>query len=116
MPPIFMAGAVTHRPGNLGGICVQLTRLQNSRDSVRAEQAEVRPDLVIVQAREVRPGPFAGRFPQGSRLVRLNPSDRSPDNLTPGLSRPPIPAPLSTACGCSSLERNRWIQLGRSGK
>jgi hypothetical protein len=84
MPPIFMAGAVTHRPGNLGGTCVQLTRLQNSRDSVRAEQAEVRPDLVIVQAREVRPGPFAGRFPQGSRLVRLNPSDRSPHNLTLG--------------------------------
>jgi len=52
-------------------------------DSQDGNPADARPDLVIVQAPVVRPGPLAGRFPQGSRLVRLGAADRTPRNLTP---------------------------------
>jgi hypothetical protein len=37
----------------------------------------------MVQAAVVRPGSLARRFPQGSRLVRLTPSDHTPHDLTP---------------------------------
>lgn len=70
MPPIFMAGTVRQKAINLGG-------------AGHAAPPEALPDLVIVQAPQVRSGPLAGRFPQGSRLIRLTPADRSPHNLTP---------------------------------
>jgi len=38
----------------------------------------------MVQAPEVHPGQLSHRFPQGSRLVRLAPSDHIPQCLTPG--------------------------------
>ena len=41
------------------------------------------PDLIIVQAPIVLPGTLSRRFPQGSRLVRLTPPQRSPRPLTP---------------------------------
>lgn len=37
----------------------------------------------MVQSPQVRPGPLSHRFPQGSRLVRLSPSDHAPHSLTP---------------------------------
>jgi len=60
-----------------------LLKVQHVGDSQDGNPADARPDLVIVQAPVVRPGPLAGRFPQGSRLVRLGAADRTPRNLTP---------------------------------
>ena len=65
---------------------VQSHGLRNSREGARGDQAVVRPDLVIVQAPEVRPGQLSQRFPQGSRLVRLAPSDHTPQSLSSGFS------------------------------
>lgn len=42
-----------------------------------------RPDLVFVQAPQVRPGQLSARYPQGSRIVRLDAQSASPINLTP---------------------------------
>jgi len=44
-----------------------------------------RPDLVFVQAPTVQPGNLAERFPEGSRLVRLDRESSLPVNLTPDL-------------------------------
>jgi len=81
-PGTFTAGMFTHKTGNPGSAFAQTRHLRNSREGGRADQSEARPDLVIVQAPQVRPGPLASRFPQGSRLVRLAPSDHTPHNLT----------------------------------
>jgi hypothetical protein len=43
------------------------------------------PDLILVQAPVIRPGPLSARFPKGSRLVRLPAAGASPENLTPHL-------------------------------
>jgi len=63
----------------------QTERLRSSQQVSRAgaEEVGVRPDLVIVEAPEVHAGALPHRFPQGSRLVRLAPTDHSPHNLTP---------------------------------
>jgi hypothetical protein len=45
----------------------------------------VRPDLVFVQAPTLQPGDLAERFPEGSRLVRLDRESAVPVNLTPDL-------------------------------
>lgn len=45
----------------------------------------VRPDLVFVQAPTVQAGNLAERFPEGSRLVRLDRESALPVNLTPDL-------------------------------
>ena len=82
-PWTFAAIAHTRAFGSHGDACVQGKRLRNSQAGVRANQAETRPDLVIVQAPEMRPGPLSHRFPEGSRLVRLARSDHTPHCLTP---------------------------------
>jgi hypothetical protein len=83
MPPIFMTGEVGHEAINLGGVCSHVSHPHNLRGAGHAPPPDGLLDLVIVQAPQVRPVPLAGRFPQGSQLIRLNASDRSPQNLTP---------------------------------
>jgi hypothetical protein len=82
-PWIVAAEAHTSKSGSHGEVCVQNKHLRNSPEVARGDQAEARADLVVVQAPEVRPGPLSQRFPQGSHLVRLAPSDRTPHSLTP---------------------------------
>ncbi len=82
-PWTFAAIAHTRTFGSHGDACVHGKRLRNSQEGARANQAETRPDLVIVQAPEMRPGPLSHRFPEGSRLVRLARSDHTPHCLTP---------------------------------
>ncbi len=61
----------------------QKSRTGNSPTPAGGDQAKARPDLIIVQAPVVRPGDLSQRFPKGSRLVRLAPSDPTPHILTP---------------------------------
>ena len=81
-PVTFAAGPSTHKKGNNSGTVVKARGGQNSSNGALADQAEARPDLLIVQAPEVRPGPVTSRFPQGSKLIRVAPSALSPRNLT----------------------------------
>jgi len=55
----------------------------HSPTGASGDPTKVRPDLIIVQAPVVRPGDLSQRFPKGSRLVRLAPSDHAPHPLTP---------------------------------
>ena len=55
----------------------------HSPTAASGDQTQARPDLIMVQAPEVRPGALSRRFPRGSRLVRLAPSDQTPRSLTP---------------------------------
>ena len=80
----FAARAHTPKIGGPGDSFPQSKRLGNSPRLAQPNKAEPRPDLLIVQAPEVRPGSLSHRFPQGSRLVRLGPSDDTPRCLTPG--------------------------------
>ncbi len=61
----------------------QKSRTGNSPTPAGGDQAKARPDLIVVQAPVVRPGDLSQRFPKGSRLVRLAPSDPTPHILTP---------------------------------
>ena len=81
----WRASAEAHTPkiGVHGEGCIQSKHLRDSPGVARGDQAEAQADLVVVQAPEVRAGPLAQRFPQGSRLVRLAPSDPTPHSLTP---------------------------------
>ena len=80
-PGTFAAGRIPSSLG-AGDALVQVTHPGNSPGARALIPAEARPDLVIVQAPEVRPGPLSHRFPQGSRLVRLAPSAHTPRLLT----------------------------------
>ena len=82
-PWIVAAEAHTSKSGSHGEVCVQSKHLKNSPEAARGDQAEAPTDLIVVQAPEVRPGPLSKRFPQGSHLVRLAPSDPTPHSLTP---------------------------------
>lgn len=82
-PGTFTAGGQSPQTGGAGEASIPGKPLENSPAGAPATQAEVRPDLVMVQAPEVRPGPLSQRFPQGSRLARLAPSDHTPHCLTP---------------------------------
>ncbi|HXW14097.1 MAG TPA: hypothetical protein VEN79_06275, partial [Terriglobia bacterium] len=55
----------------------------HSPTAASGNSTQARPDLVIVQAPVVRPGTLSQRFPRGSRLVRLAPSEPTPRSLTP---------------------------------
>lgn len=66
-------GATTAR---IASLCAQIQPLHQSEQVAAAERTKVRPDLVLVQAPEIRSAPLPDRFPQGSRLMRLAPSDR----------------------------------------
>ena len=57
--------------------------LGSSKGRARADQAPVLPDLAMIQAPEVLPGPLSHRFPQGSRMVRLAPPGNTSRCLTP---------------------------------
>ena len=80
-PWTFGEAAPTPKSGNQGGALVRTKQLRNSREG--GDQAERRPDLIIVQTPQLRPGPLTRRFPQGSRLVRLAASGHTPQCLTP---------------------------------
>ncbi len=81
-PVTFAAGAHTLKSRGQGDAFVQGKRLRDSQGLTWTDQAEAQPNLIIVQALEVRPGPLSRRFPQGSRLVRLAPSEHSAHCLT----------------------------------
>jgi hypothetical protein len=81
-PVTFAAGAHTLKSRGQGDAFVQGKRLRDSQGLTWTDQAEARPNLIIVQAPEMRPGPLSRRFPQGSRLVRLPPSEHSAHCLT----------------------------------
>ena len=83
VPWTFAAGA--HFPKSPRACPLGLHRpcRATSQAGANAGQADVRPDLIIVQAPVVRPGPITHRFPQGSHLVRLAPSEHSAPCLTP---------------------------------
>jgi hypothetical protein len=83
-PWIFAAGEDDPEGGSHGDAFVQSKRLENSQGLARPHGNEARPDLVIVQAPAVLPGNLSRRFPKGSRLVRLAPTDSIPHCLTPG--------------------------------
>jgi hypothetical protein len=70
--------APLHLSGHDGGAN---QRLQNS--ATNAGPSDVRPDLVIVEAPQLRPGPLPQRFPQGSRLVKLASAGGAAETLTP---------------------------------
>jgi len=82
-PGTIVAEAHSPKLGCHGDIFAQDRRLGYRQEGASVNQAEARPDLVIVQAPVVRPGPLSRRFPQGSRLVRLVASDHTPHLLTP---------------------------------
>jgi len=82
-PGAIAAGAPAHRRGNHVDKLIQDSRPSYWQEGSGANQAEARPDLVVVQAPVVRPGPLSRRFPQGSRLVRLAAADHTPHDLTP---------------------------------
>ncbi len=79
-PCTIAADTPTPKLGSRGDAFV---KVQHLADSQGGNQAEALPDLLIVQAPVVRPGPLSGRFPQGSRLVRLAASGHTPHSLTP---------------------------------
>ena len=78
----FTAGAHPAKIGSRAGTCFQSNCPSDSREGGRSGPTEARPDLVIVQAPEVRLGPLSHRFPQGSRLVRSAPPNHTPQCLT----------------------------------
>ena len=80
----FAGKAPARKSSSPAGLGVPSQRLRSSREGAPADQAVARPDLIIVEAPEVRVGPLSCRFPQGSRLARLAPSDHIPQYLTPG--------------------------------
>jgi hypothetical protein len=55
---------------------------QGQLPSQSAESAN-HPDLLFVQAESIKAGRLSERFPQGSRIVRLNKGSSRPANLTP---------------------------------
>ncbi len=62
---------------------VQAVVLAQTQSRAPAPANVERPDLVFAQAPEVQPGPLSARFPEGSRIVRLDARSASPVNLTP---------------------------------
>ena len=55
--------------------------LKSSPAKNPANSPLARPDIVFVQTRAFVPGPLAQRFPQGSRIVRLNSANNTGDLL-----------------------------------
>ncbi len=80
-PWTIAEGPPAPKSGNQGGTSLRSEARRNSHAA--DDQAEIRTDLVIVQAPQVRSGPLTRRFPQGSRLVRLAAAGRAPHCLTP---------------------------------
>jgi hypothetical protein len=68
----FAAGGPLPKRGGRVGIGAPTKKLARSQAAAGSNQAETLPDLIIVQAPEVRPGPLAQRFPQGSRLAKVD--------------------------------------------
>ena len=83
-PGIFAVGTPTPQGRTYGAVCVRGKLLKNSPKGGAAKEPEAQLDLVIVEAPEVLRGPLPHRFPQGSRLVRLELPEQTPHNLTPG--------------------------------
>ena len=64
--------------------CLKTNRVRNSQERTTQPQRVTPPAVVIVLAPEVRPGGLLERFPQGSRLARLDHSEAAPQCLTSG--------------------------------
>ncbi|MFZ0961060.1 MAG: hypothetical protein WAO35_09155 [Terriglobia bacterium] len=82
-PWTFAAVAHISKSAHPGGAYVHGKCLRNSSEATSSGQADLPPDMVMVQAPEVRSGSLCTRFPKGSRLVRLEHPYGPPHSLTP---------------------------------
>lgn len=68
-----VVGAQTTKSPSGRGVAVQNRAVMIHPSAPGGPVAKTLPDLIIVQAPQVRPGALSGRFPQGSQLAMLNP-------------------------------------------
>ena len=82
-PWTFPAGSHSLKR-SYSNLCLKTNRVRNSQEGTTQPQHVTPPAVVIVLAPEVRPGGLLERFPQGSRLARLDPTEAAPECLTSG--------------------------------
>lgn len=66
----------------ISGSTNRLSRLQSLAGTGSAEISANLPDLILVEAAAVVPGPLSGRFPRGSGLVKVDSNDHTFHLLT----------------------------------
>ncbi len=82
-PGTFAAGTHPFKLGSHGDALVQVTHPGNSPEGAGANPTEARPDLVIVQAPEVRSGPLCPSIPPGQPFGEVGTLRPPPHSLTP---------------------------------
>jgi hypothetical protein len=73
--------AIRFVPATLLGLALAASTV--SAQAPAPSQGQGRPDILFVQASQVRASELSARFPDGSRVVRLMKGEQSPVNLTP---------------------------------